>query len=712
MALLENTGKIPLSKTEVSSKKITTFEKALLDFCQEFGRPLRVDVIRNALPEGITEARVENFRDISRACGVSFKEINIGDFSNLDDSDFPILVQYKSPSVKYVTLMRRLDGNRFDVLEQQGLSERLPLEEQEYFLNATKAFSLSFLDAESNGGWAWILSPLKESKWAYGQVFLAALLINFLALSTSIFTMVVYDRVLPNNATESLVALTIGVSIALAFDVILKMLRGWFLDGAGSRADTLIGERLLEQLLALDLSAKRESVGALSSVMREFESLRDFMTSATLVALIDLPFIFIFLFTIYLLGGPVVIVPLILVPLVILVGITAQPFLSRLANESISQGKNKQSILVEVLSGIEVIKSSMAGREMRKRWRESLVSQSSSAVKSRAVSQFVINFSAFAQQLAQVGIVVVGAFSVATGSLTLGGLIASVILAGRTMAPLSQIANVLTRLVHAKASFRALNEFMALPLDRKLNARLLQKDSIDGNIEFRNVSFSYPGRNQMVLDEVSFSIRSGERVALLGKVGSGKSTAARLLFGLYEPTSGAVMVDGIDIRQIEPFDVKRNMSLVLQDSWLFSGSVRENILAGSTSFDDTDMLEASEIAGVSEFLSDHPEGYDLKVSEGGGGLSGGQKQSISIARGLVGSPSVVVMDEPTSMMDMASEARLVKRMQSFLENRTFIVITHRSAMLQLVDRVIVFDKGRIVLDGPKELLNKNKQKPE
>jgi ATP-binding cassette subfamily C protein LapB len=708
MSLSDSQASEAFAKIDKGSQKITTFEKALLDFAQEFGRPFRIDLIRSSLPDGVNEARIENFRDVARACGIQFQEIETGDLTKLEDTDFPVLLQYKNPSLKYVTLLRKLDGNRFDVLEGQGVSERLPIAEQEYFFNATRAFSLKFLDAEPTSGWSWILQPIQESKWAYGQVFIAALLINILALSTSIFTMVVYDRVLPNGATESLIALTIGVTIALGFDIILKMLRGWFLDGAGSRADTLIGEKLLEQLMSLDLSAKRDSVGALSSVMREFESLRDFMTSATLVALIDLPFIFVFLFTIYLLGGAVVIVPLILVPLVIFVGIIAQPFLSRLANDAISEGKNKQSILVEVLSGIEVIKSSMAGREMRRRWRDSLVTQSSSAVKSRAVSQFVINFSAFAQQLAQVGIVVVGAFSVAAGSLTLGGLIASVILAGRTMAPLSQIANVLTRVVHAKASFRALNEFMALPLDRKSGARLLQKDTIKGDIEFRNVSFMYPGRNQIVLDGVSFSIKMGERVALLGKIGSGKSTLARLMFGLYEPTGGSVMVDGVDVRQIEPFDIKRGMSLVLQDSWLFSGSVRENILAGSATFDDSDMLAAAEIAGVSDFLSDHPDGYDLKVSEGGGGLSGGQKQAISIARGLVGSPSVIVMDEPTSMMDVASEGRLVQQLQSFIKDRTFVVITHRSAMLQLVDRVIVFDKGRIVADGPKEILNKNK----
>jgi ATP-binding cassette subfamily C protein LapB len=685
---------------------ITNFERIVIDFCKEFGRQVRIDILRSRLPEGVDQADIEHINDVALTCGLKFTEKATLDLSSLDDSDYPALVQYKGESDRYVVLLRKTDADRVDVLDKTGVTERVPLFEQDFYHNAARVFNVQFDSTKEDSKWAWLTKPLIESKWAYGQVFLAALLINFLALSTSIFTMVVYDRVLPNNASESLVALTIGVGIALGFDIILKMLRGWFLDGAGSRADTLIGEKLFEQLIALDISGKRDSIGGLSSVMREFESLREFMTSATLVALIDLPFIVIFLFVIYALGGPIVLVPLVLVVAVLLVGVLAQPFLNRLAQQAISEGKNKQSILVETLSGIEVLKTSMAGREMRRRWRESLTTQSSSAVKSRAVSQFVVNFSAFAQQLAQVGIVVVGAHQVAQGNITLGGLIAAVILAGRSMAPLSQIANVLTRIVHARASFKALGNFMSLPLDRRPNARLLQKETINGDIEFRGVSFQYDEKSRKVIDQVSFKIKKGEKVALLGKIGSGKSTVARLLYGLYEPTLGSVLIDGVDVRQIEPFDLKRNMSLILQDSWLFSGSVRDNIASGAPVCDDEDLLRSAEISGANDFLADHPSGFDLQLAEAGGGLSGGQKQSISIARGLVGNPSVLVMDEATSMMDMGSESKFVERLGETLTDQTLIVITHRSAMLQLVDRVIVFDKGRIVADGPKSILNK------
>lgn len=692
-------------KVETAKLAVSTFEKVVLDFARESGRPLSIDLIRSSLPEGKELARIDDLSDVARICGFHAEEIEATPF-DLDDDQCPALVQYEDD--KFVVIMRINEGGSADVLEQKGLVEGLQLDEQAYSHQVNAIYSIVFESAHSLLRWNWLLRPLKESKWAYGQVFLAALLINFLALSTSIFTMVVYDRVLPNGATESLVALTMGVAIALVFDVIVKMLRGWFLDGAGSRADVRIGEKLFEQLIAIELSARRDSVGGLSSIMREFETLRDFMTSATLVALIDLPFIVLFLVVIYALGGAVVLVPAVLVPLVIVVGVLSQPFLARLAQESIEQGKSKQSILVESISGIEVLKTSMASREMRKRWREALVAQSSSSVKSRLVSQLVINFSAFAQQIAQVGIVVVGAYQVSAGNLTMGGLIASVILAGRTMAPLAQIANVMTRLVSAKASFKALDEFMSLPLDRPPESRFLSKEKMQGKIEFRHASFAYPNQQQQVLKDLSFTIKPGEKVALLGKIGSGKSTVARLLMGLYSPASGSVLMDDTDVRQIDPFDLRRNVSFVMQDSWLFSGTVRDNIASGAAHVSDEQLLKASQIAGVHDFLGEHPQGYDLTLRERGEGLSGGQRQAITIARGLVGNHLVLVMDEPTSMMDTSSELRFVQRMKEHVKDKTFIVITHRNAMLNLVDRVIIFDNGAIVADGPKSILEKGR----
>ena len=690
-------------KVETAKKEVSTFEQVILYFARESGRPLSVDLIRSALPEGKDFARIEDLADVTRVCGIYAKELGRKPL-DLTDDQCPALIQYGDD--KFVVVMRTNESGSVDVLEGEILNEGIRFEEQMYAYDADAVFHLEFESTHTLMRWSWLLRPLKESKGAYGQVFIAALLINFLALTTAIFTMVVYDRVLPNSATESLVALTIGVTIALIFDIILKMLRGWFLDGAGSRADVRIGEKLFEQLIAIDLSARRDSVGGLSSIMREFETLRDFMTSATLVALIDLPFIVIFLIVIYAFGGSVVLVPAVLVVLVILVGVLSQPLLSRLAQESLEEGKNKQSILVESISGIEVLKTSMASREMRKRWRDALVSQSSSAVKSRLVSQLVVNFSAFAQQAAQVGIVVAGAYQVAMGNLTMGGLIASVILAGRTMAPLAQIANLLTRLVSAKASFKALDDFMTLPLDRPPQARFLSKQKMLGKIEFRQVNFAYPDQQQQALKELNFTIKPGEKVALLGKIGSGKSTLARLLMGLYAPSSGSVLIDDTDVRQIDPFDLRRNVSFVIQDNWLFSGSVRDNIASGSVHVSDEELLKAAEISGVQDFLGDHPQGYDLLLRERGEGLSTGQRQAISIARGLVGDRSVLIMDEPTSVMDTASEAKFIQRLESYVEDKTLIVITHRNAILKLVDRVIIFDNGKIVADGPKSILEK------
>ncbi len=690
-------------KVSTAKMAVTSFEKVILDFSRESGRPLSVDLVRSSLPEGREMATLEDLSDVSRICGIHAQQLQVKPI-NLTDDQCPALIQYDED--KYVVVMRIGQVGEADVLESDGVKEGLLLEEQVWTYQTQSVHQLTIESQHAVMRWSWLLRPLQESKAAYGQVILAAVLINFLALTTSIFTMVVYDRVLPNGATESLVALTIGVGIALVFDIIIKMLRGWFLDGAGSRADTRIGEKLFEQLIAIDLSARKDSVGGLSSIMREFETLRDFMTSATLVTLIDLPFIIIFLSVIYALGGAVVLVPAILVPLVILVGVIAQPFLARLANESIEEGKNKQSILVESISGIEVLKTSMAGREMRKRWRESLVQQSSSSVKSKLVSQLVVNFSAFAQQAAQVGIVVVGAYQVSAGNLTMGGLIASVILAGRTMAPLSQIANVLTRLVSAKASFKALDEFMSLPLDRPPQARFLTKEKMVGQIEFRHANFSYPDQEQAALADVTFSIKPGEKVALLGKIGSGKSTVARLLTGLYSPNSGSVLIDDTDVRQLDPFDLRRNVSVVMQDSWLFSGSVRDNIASGSVAVTDDDLLKAAEISGVHDFLGGHPKGYDLMIRERGEGLSGGQRQAINVARGLVGNAPILIMDEPTSMMDTGSETKLVNRLKDYVQDKTLIMITHRNAMLHLVDRVIIFDQGKIVADGPKSMLSK------
>lgn len=561
--------------------------------------------------------------------------------------------------------------------------------------------------AGQRGHWFW--STLAQNRWAYLQVVLAAILANFLGLSTSLFIMVVYDRVLPNEAVESLIALTIGVGIALFFDFLIKTLRAGFIDRAGQRADMEMGRRIFEQVVNMQMRARQGSTGALASTLREFETLREFFTSATLVAVVDLPFVILFIGVIYLIGGPLALVPAIAVPVVLIVGIAVQPILARLAEQNFSDGQSKQSVLVETLAGLETIKAAGAARRMRARWEEAIARQSEHGLKSRAVTQFAINATAFTQQAAQVMIVFYGVFLITEGQTSMGALIACVILTGRTLAPLAQLAQTLTRLNQARTSYRNLDRLMRAESERPEGRHWISRPKLEGAITFEDVHFAYPEQSVDALRGVSFEIKPGEKVAILGRIGSGKSTLARLMLGLYEPRQGSVQIDGIDIRQIDPGDLRRNVGSVLQDVWLFSGTVRENIAIGSVRPRDADILEAARMAGVEDFVARHPSGYDLLLAERGEGLSGGQKQAITLARALVGNPPVLLLDEPTSAMDVQNEAGVISRLKEELADRTMVIVTHRTSLLSLVDRVIVIEEGRVATDGPKSILERRER---
>lgn len=555
-----------------------------------------------------------------------------------------------------------------------------------------------------NSHWFW--STLLKSKWSYSQVVLAAAVSNVLGLSTSIFIMVVYDRVLPNEATESLIALTVGIGVALIFDFIIKSIRATFIDRAGQRSDLIMGRLIFEKLLNIQTRARKGSTGAIANTMREFETLRDFITSATLIGLVDLPFIGLFIFVISLVGGPLAVVPAIAVPLVLIIGLAVQPILSRTADKSHSEGQNKQSVLVETISGLDTIKTVGAARVMRKRWDDALATQSDHALRSRAVSQFALNATAFAQQAAQVMIVFYGVFLIQAGTVSMGALIACVILTGRTLAPLAQLAQTMTRFSQARTSFRSISLLMQQPTERQPGRRWLSRPNLRGQIEFRDVSFTYPDKKTVVLSDLSLQIEPGEKVAILGRVGSGKSTIGRLITGLYTADTGQVLVDGTDVSHIDPQDLRNNIGTVLQDVWLFSGTVRENIAVGADRPSDEDIIAAANLAGLHSFIASHPMGYDLQVTERGAALSGGQRQAIALARALVGKKPVLFLDEPTSAMDVQTEKSFIKRLSEFGVDRTIVIVTHRTALLEAVDRVIVMENGRKALDGPKELLTK------
>ncbi len=548
----------------------------------------------------------------------------------------------------------------------------------------------------------WFWSSLSQSKWTYFQVILAAAVSNFLGLSTSIFIMVVYDRVVPNQAIESLIALTIGVLIALGFDFLIKTLRANFIDRAGKRADTRMSRIIFDQLTTMNLATKREKSGALASTVREFESLRDFFTSATLVAIVDLPFIFLFIYIIHLISGPLAIVPLACVPIVLITGVLVQPFLAKLSLEGMQTGMSKQGVLVETLSGLETIKATGSAGLMRKRFEEASHKQSDLGFKTRAITQFAVNSSASIQQFAQVAIIFYGVFLISDGTVTMGALIAAVILSGRTLAPLTQLANALTRVNSARTAFRSIDELMKKPKDREDDENPLSRPNLKGEIEFKNVTFSYPGSKEPAIKDLSFKVTAGERIAVLGKMGSGKSTIARLLSGLYEPDVGSVLVDGVDLRQIDQADIRRNIGSMLQETWLFSGSVKENIQMGFVQYDDEHILNISKIAGVDDFVSQHPSGYDLKLRERGEGLSGGQKQSLNLARAILHDPSLLILDEPTSSMDAATEKTTLDNLNHWLKDKTLIAITHRNTIVRLATRVIVIDRGVLIADDSPE----------
>lgn len=564
-----------------------------------------------------------------------------------------------------------------------------------YFVLARKVHEA----AKPKGKNDWFWGSLAQGRGLYGQVIVAAVLTNFLGLSTSLFIMVVYDRVVPNEAIESLIALTIGVLIALCFDFIIKTLRAQFVDRAGKKADARMSRLIFDKILSMKLDSRRQKSGAMATIVREFDTLREFFTSATLIAIVDLPFIFFFIWVISIIAGPLAIVPLIAVPLVIATGLGIQPFLARITEGSMQSNMSKQSVLVETLNGLETVQATGSGRLMRRRFEEASEAQSDLGLKSRMLSNFAINSAASIQQLAQIATIFFGVFLIQDGTITMGAMIAAVILGGRTLAPLSQLASAMSRANGAREAYRSLSTIMN-PKDGEVETvrARLSRPHLAGNVELKGVGYTFPGANSPILKDLSLKIPSGQKVAIIGRMGSGKSTLSRVISGLIEPSEGSVLIDGVDIRQIDKSDVRRNIGVMLQETWLFSGSVKENLQMGFYEYDDSHILNIARVSGVDDFVASHPQGYDMELRERGEGLSGGQRQSINLARALLHDPNLLILDEPTSSMDTATEKAVIGRLKEWAGDRTLIMVTHRNTLLELADRVLVMDQGTVVAD--------------
>ncbi len=554
--------------------------------------------------------------------------------------------------------------------------------------------------ATKSGHWFW--GPVLAQRFVYRDVLWAALLINLFALAFPIFSMNVYDRVVPNHATETLWVLAIGVTIVFTGDLFMRLLRSHFVDEASARIDVQISASLMERVLGMRLENRPQSVGSFAANLRGFEQVRDFIASSTVTALIDLPFALLFVIVMAWIS-PWLILPVLTVFTAIVVsGYVLQHRLHELSQSTYQASAQRNATLVESLTGIETIKSQGAENLIQARWERANQFLSTLNVRMRGLSSSAMYTTATLQQLVSVSIIMIGVYLITDKQLTMGGLIASTMLAGRALAPAGQIVGLLMQYQGARTAMESLNKIMDQPVERPAGTNFIHRKDLKGEIEFRHVSFAYPGRQDSALDDISFKINPGEKVALIGKVGSGKTTLQKLILGLYQPSQGAVLLDGIDMRQLDPADVRRNLAHVSQDVTLFYGSLRDNITFGMPHAQDDAIVAASDTAGLSEFVQRHPQGYDMQVGERGELLSGGQRQSVGIARAVLHNAPILLLDEPTSAMDFSTEALVTQRMQAFSQGKTVVLVTHRTSMLSFVDRVIVVDQGKIVADGPRE----------
>jgi len=711
---------VPAMATEAGLPELAEVEirpdpllSCLVILTRLFGNPKSLAALASGLPIGDAGMTPDLFVRAAENAGLSASKVRRG-LAETKSINLPAVLLLRDRQA--VVMLSPIKNGRVDIATTDNLDGivTIPAAELEKQYSGTMLVVRPKIRLDSRSS---EMTEAKERNWFWGEVMrhtpvyievvLAALLMNLFTIAASIFSMQVYDRVVPNKAEETLWVLTIGILLIYVFDFALRSMRAVFLDKAGKALDRKVSSAIFEHILSIKMAAGPQSSGAFASNVQQYETLRDFFTSASLSALIDLPFVLIFLVIIFFIAGPVVTVPAVLIPTVILVSILVQFPMKRAVERSYRETSQKHATLVEAINGLDMIKATSSEGQMQRNWDGYVAASSASSETSKRWSTLGINFVMLASNLATTGVILWGCYRIfQTGPtsdihMTTGALIAASMLTSRAMAPLGQIAGLIIRFHQSFTSLKGLNKLMALPVERPRGKVFIRRPRIEGAIEFRNVTFKYPGAQTAALDGVSFKIQPGERVGILGRIGSGKTTIERLILGLYEPTEGAVMVDGTDIRQLDPTDLRQNIGCVLQDPHLFFGSVKDNITLGAPYVDEASVIRAATLAGVDQFVRQHPLGYDMPVGENGRMLSGGQRQSVAVARALLLNPQIMVFDEPTSSMDNSTEAAFKQRLGSIARGKTIILVTHRHSMLALVDRLIVLDRGKVVADGPK-----------
>lgn len=552
----------------------------------------------------------------------------------------------------------------------------------------------------------WLLSTLWRYRRYYRSAAIGAVLVNVLALASIFFTMNVYDRVVPNQAYVTLWSLGIGVMVAMVFEAVARYVRAHLLDVAGKKADLVLGTMLFRQALSIRMEHKPASSGSFANQLREFESVRDFATSATLAAISDLPFVLMFVAVIFVIGGPLGWIPLTLIPLILIISVIIQWPLAATMKENLRESSLKQGVLIETVEGLETLKAVGGEAYMQRRWERFSGLAAATSMKSRSLSSVATGMVAFLQQIQTVALIITGVYLIDAGDLSMGALIATVMLAGRATAPLGQVVGLAVRFQQAKAALQSLNGLMAMPIDRDPKGEYLAKPELTGQVTLKAVGFAYPAPpmqpNPPVLTNINLQVKAGERVAILGRIGSGKSTLLRVMARLYSPVEGQMFSDGLDVNQIDPADWRTAVGYVGQDARLFYGSLRENIMIGKPEATAEEFLRVLRLTGLDHVASRHPKGINLPIGEMGEGLSGGQRQLVSLARSLLTRPKLLLLDEPTSAMDSQTETLFLNHLKRATEGQSLVVVTHRPSLLALVDRIIVVDDGKVVADGPKD----------